>query len=368
MYDTIILGAGASGLFLAAQLKKNYLLIEHNSQIGKKIKVSGGGKCNITNKILTPEHYKGKSEFILRVFKHFNNKDLLNWLKKNNLKVKELKPNQYFFDSSDVLLNFFKKNVKNVSLNTEILEIKENRVITDKGEFRAKNIVVATGGVSFKSLGASDIGIKIAKSLGHNVIPFKPALVGLTVQKQEEWFKKLSGISIFADVYVGNKKFSQNILFSHRGITGPAILNASLWWERGKIKIDFLRKDVSNFLKNPNKQISTQLPLPKRFAKEFLNVIGLEDKRVKFLKKEEINKLRLLNSYEFAPAGMFGFERAEVSKGGVDTDEIDEFMRSKINPNIFFIGEVLNVTGELGGYNFQWAFSSAFNAFRFLRR
>ena len=365
MYDTIILGGGASGLFLADLLKKNYIILEHNNQIGKKIKVSGGGKCNITNKILSPDHYKGDKKFIKRAFKYFDNVDLLNWLKKNNLKVKELKPNQYFFSSSEVLLNYFKKNVKNISFNTEILEVKNNTVITNKGEFKAKNIVVATGGVSFKSLGASDIGIKIAKSTRHNVIPFKPALVGLTVQKQEEWFKKLSGISVFADVYVENKKFSQNILFSHRGITGPAILNASLWWEKGRIKIDFLRENVLKFLKNPNRQISTQLPLPKRFVKEFLNAVGLEDKRVRFLTKEEIEKLKLLNSYEFAPAGTFGFERAEVSKGGVDTDEIDEFMRSKINPNLFFIGEVLNVTGELGGYNFQWAFSSAFNALDF---
>ena len=275
--------------------------------------------------------------------------------------------NQYFFESSSVLLNYFKK-IKNISFNTEILGIEKNKVLTNKGEIKAKNIVVATGGVSFKSLGASKIGFDIAKSLGHSIVDLRPALVGLTVQKSEEWFKNLSGISLFARVKVGEYEYRDNILFSHRGITGPAILNASLRWDRGKIKIDFLGKDVFSFLKNPNKQISTQLSVPKRFIKEFLKIFNIEDKRVKFLKREEKEKLRLLNEYEFAPAGTFGFEKAEVTKGGVNTGEIDEFMRSKINPNVYFIGEVLDVTGELGGYNFQWAFSSAFSAFLSLRR
>ena len=364
----IILGAGASGLFLASLLDDS-LVIEHNNEIGKKIKISGGGKCNITNKFVNPSNYKGDHDFIKRAFQNFNNQDLLKWLKKNNLKVQELKPNQYFFSSSKVLLNFFKKKVKNVLLNTEILDVEENKVITDKGEFKAKNIIVSTGGISFKSLGASGIGYEIAKKMGHNIISLKPALVGFTVQKEEFWFKKLSGISVFSEVYVENKKFRDNVLFSHRGITGPAILNASLWWERGKIKVDFLAgRKVDKFLKNKERIISTQLPLPKRFVKEFLKVIGVDDKKVKFLRKSEFEKLKKINCYEFAPAGTFGFEKAEVTKGGVDTNEIDEFMRSKFNKNIFFIGEVLNVTGELGGYNFQWAFTSAFNAFRFLSR
>ncbi len=368
MYETIILGAGASGLFLADLLKKDYLIIEHNNEIGKKIKVSGGGKCNITNKILSSKNYRGDNEFIEKTFKKFDNYDLLNWLKKRNLKVKELKPNQYFFNSSNELLNYFKK-IKNISFNTEILDLKDNCVITDKGEFKAKNIIVATGGLSFKTLGASAIGYEIAKKLGHNIIDLKPALVGFTVQPSEAWFKKLSGISLKALVRVERFTYHDNILFSHRGITGPAILNASLRWDRGKIIINFLpQKSVSEFLKNPHKQISTQLPLPKRFIKEFLNQICIKDKKVKELKKEEKEKLKLLNAYEFAPAGTFGFEKAEVTKGGVDTSEIDEYMRSKIDKRFYFIGEVLDVTGELGGYNFQWAFSSAFSAFLSLRR
>ena len=365
MYDIVIIGGGASGLFLGYLLKKNYLILEHNREIGAKIKISGGGKCNITNKILSEGNYRGNNKFIKEIFKNFDNKDLLNWLKKNNLEVKELKKNQYFFSSSEVLLNFFKKNVKNIKTDIEVLDIekKEHFIIkTNRGNIKAKKVVVASGGISFKKLGASDIGFRVAEKFGHNILPLKPALVGFTVQKQESWFKNLSGVSLKAEVRVENKKFNQNILFSHRGITGPAILNASLWWERGFIEISFL-KNIKNYLKNPNKQISTQLPLPKRFIKEFLKAVNLEDKKVKFLKEGDFEKLKLLENYKFAPAGTFGFERAEVTKGGVDTNEIGFDMQSKKVKELYFIGEVLDVTGELGGYNFQWAFSSAFNLF-----
>jgi predicted Rossmann fold flavoprotein len=366
LIDTVILGGGASGLFLGSLLKKNYLIIEHNKEVGAKIKVSGGGKCNITNKIVTENNYRGDKELVKKNLDRFSNKDLLNWLKKNNLEVIEAKKNQYFFKNSEVLLNFFKRKVKNV-FRAEIIEVSfENnrfKIVTDREIFYAKNVVVATGGISFKKLGASDIGYRIAESFSHSIIPPRPALVGLTVQKSESWFKKLSGVGFEAEVKVGDKKFKQNILFSHRGITGPAILNASLWWDRGKIIINFLKKDVFSYLKNPNKQISTQLPLPKRFVKEFLDAQGLKDKKVKELKPSEKEKLKLLNTYEFAPAGTFGFERAEVTKGGVNTEELSEFLESKKQKGLYFIGEVVDVTGELGGYNFQWAFSSAFTVY-----
>jgi predicted Rossmann fold flavoprotein len=366
LFDTIILGGGASGLFLGNFLKKNYLIIEHNREIGAKIKVSGGGKCNITNKIISENNYRGDKELVKKVLERFSNKDLLSWLRKNNLEVIEAKKNQYFFKSSEVLLNFFKKNVKNI-FRAEIIEVKFEKdrfkIITDKEIFYAKNVIVTTGGISFRKLGATDIGYKIAENFGHSIISPRPALVGFTVQKSENWFKNLSGISFEAEVRVGDKRFRQNILFSHRGITGPAILNASLWWDKGKIIINFLRKDVFSYFKNPNKQISTQLPLPKRFVKEFLAAHNLKDKKIKELKPQEKEKLKFLNNYEFAPAGTFGFERAEVTKGGVNTDELNEFLESKFQKRLYFAGEVVDVTGELGGYNFQWAFSSAFSVY-----
>ncbi len=361
MFDVIILGAGASGLFLADLIKnKKVLIIEHNKNIGEKIKISGGGKCNITNKYVSFNNYYPKSEFVKNALKKADNKTLLEWINSKGLAVKELKKNQYFFNSSIELLNVLKPKCK-LMLNTEVLEVKEDfEVVTNKGVFKAKKVVVALGGKSFKKLGATDKGFEIAENFGIKVNTPKPALVGFTVQPSENWFKKLSGISFLADVYVNDKKFTQNILFSHKGITGPAILNASLYWERGKIKIDFLAgRDVFDFLKNKNKQIVSQLSLPKAFVKEFLAAVNIEDKKLMHIKN--ISKLELLNSYEFAPAGTFGFERAEVTKGGVDTSELNEYMESKIK-GLYFIGEVVDVTGELGGYNFQWAFTSAFCA------
>jgi len=363
----VIVGGGASGLFLASLLKKDYILLDKGDKIGRKIEISGGGRCNITNKKLSGSNYRGDKEFILNAFKHFDNNDTLKWLKKSEINVYEKKQNQYFLDSSRVLIDYFKKNVKNISYNTEVTALSKDGVKTSKGEIKADYIVFASGGVSYKKLGVSDIALKTASKTGHRVEPFKPALVGFSVQRSEFWFKNLSGVSIEAKVKVNERVYNQNILFSHRGITGPAILNASLWWERGEVEIDFLKQPVKRFLIDKKKQISTQLPLPKRFVKEFLKSVGMEDKKVYAIKRDEWEKLKKLNSYKFAPAGTFGFERAEVSKGGVEVDEINEFMQSRLDKRLFFIGEALNVTGELGGYNFQWAFSSAYNAYRFLK-
>ena len=367
MYDLIILGAGASGLFLNKLLSgKNVLVLEHNEKAGKKIEVSGGGKCNITNKILSYKNYYPSNPLLKSYFKRFDNKSLLKWIEKNGLKVMELKPNQYFFSSSKEILRLL--GAKNIIFGAEVFEVEKRGdfiVKTSKGEFRAKNVVVALGGRSFKKLGGSDKGLEIAKSFGIGFKEFKPALVGLSVQKSEEWFKRLSGVSLRARVRVGEREWVDNILFSHKGITGPAILNASLFWERGFIDIGFL-DSVKKYLKNPNKQLISQLPLPRRFIKEFLRVVGVEDKKVRFLSKEDFKKLRLLESYKFAPAGTFGFERAEVSKGGVLLDELSEFCESKVG-GLYFVGEVVDVTGELGGYNFQWAFTSAFCAYERLR-
>ena len=344
--DIAILGAGASGLFLAHHLKKDSILIDHN-QIPQKIKVSGGGKCNFTNEKVTANNYLGDKSFVSKILDYYTNKDVLKFFR--DINYKKIKNNQYFATSSDEIIQKFNQK----KFIAEILKVEKKDkflIHTSKGIIKANKVVVATGGISFKSLGATDIGYQIARSFGHTIITPTPALVGLTLQAEQFWMKNLSGVSVLAKVEVENKIFIDNILFSHRGITGPAILNTSLYWKKGKIRINFLPNYKST---KSNKAPSNLLPLPKRFIVEFLKSQNLKDEN------KNLNKIiNLLKNYELAPAGTFGFTKAEVTKGGVGINELDNF-ESKFQKGLYFLGEVVDITGELGGYNFQWCFSSA---------
>ena len=338
---------------------KKVAIIDKNFNVGEKIKISGGGKCNFTNQNLSFKNYIGDENLIKNTFAKFNNKNLIEFFTKEGLEFIKVKNNQYFCShSSKQILDILNKNSKAKKfLGYEILKVykKDNKfyIKTNKKEFISKKLIIATGGLSYKSIGATDIGYKIADDFAHNIIKLTPSLVGLTLQKEQFWMKNLSGISVRAKIKIGDKEFVDNILFAHKGISGPAILNTSLYWEKGDIKIDFL-PDVK--LKNSNKFLSTALPLAKRFVLEFLKAHNLEDKPLSKAQKE----IEFLKNYTFAPAGNFGYTKAEVTKGGIDTKEIKESFESKLVDNLYFIGEVLDVTGELGGYNFQWAFSSAF--------
>ncbi len=369
LYDVAIIGAGASGLMLASQLKKQTVcLIDANETIGAKIKISGGGKCNITNKYLSSENYLGNKEFVQNALDNFSNEDLLRFLHKHDVTPKiheKILKGTYFCNSSSDVITMFKQQTKHCTyyLNTKVLDVehKEDFIIyTNKQTLIAKKIVLATGGLSYATLGASSIAFDIAKKFGHTIKTPTPALVGLTVQKEQFWFKNLSGVSLLVGCKVENKSCEASMLFAHKGCSGPAILNASLYWQKGLIELDFLpNKKLEPFLKS-NKLISGALPLPKRFIQEFLNAINVEDKPISQVNKEELNRLKMLKNYAFAPAGNFGYTKAEVTKGGVHTDEIEmQSMQSKLIPDMYFIGECLDVTGELGGYNFQFAFSSA---------
>ncbi len=346
--DIAILGAGASGLFLAHFLKgREYILIDHNP-IPLKIKVSGGGKCNFTNEFISADNYLGDRVLISEVLRHFSNRDTLAFFKEIN--YQKVKNNQYFASSSDEIIR--KLNQK--KFIAEILKVEKSGsfiIYTSKGKIIADRVVVATGGISYKKLGATDIGYKIAKDFGHTVITPTPALVGLSLQKEQFWMKRLSGVSLKAEIEIGDKVFVDDLLFSHRGITGPVVLNASLYWKKGKIRCNFL-PEVR--VKNSNKLLSNALPLPKRFVVEFLKAHDLKDTPI----REAKEAIKLLQNYLFAPAGNFGFDKAEVTRGGVNTQELNG-LESRLVKDLFFIGEVVDVTGELGGYNFQWCFSSA---------
>lgn len=340
-YDIIILGAGASGLMMASQLNNtnlNVCVVDANSHIGAKIKVSGGGKCNITNKYLKESNFLGNQKFIKSIFDKFDNDDLLKFLHQNNLYPnlnEKIVKGTYFCNNSDEVIKLFKKLTSNIcfKLNTKIENIEyKNNIYTLKSNnntIQSKKLVVASGGKSFPILGASEIGYDIAKKFGHTINRLDPALVGFTVQKDQFWFKELSGLSLNVKIKVDGKTIVGDMLFTHKGCSGPAILTTSLYWKKGKFSIDFL----------PNKDSY----LPKRFKKA--------------IKKLDVD----IRNYKMSPAGNYGYTKAEVTKGGISLDKINtNTMESQLQTDLYFLGEVLDVTGELGGYNFQWAFSTAY--------
>ncbi|MCW8822414.1 MAG: aminoacetone oxidase family FAD-binding enzyme [Sulfurovum sp.] len=366
----IIIGGGASALMLASLLPKNTAtIIESNSKLGAKILVSGGGKCNITNTLMGTQYFLGDESFIQQPLKNFNEKSLIRWLERQNLHPVLKKETQYFCkDSAKELLDIFLKESKKqtLCLDEKVLEVTKRDGIfyvkTNKKTHTVKAVVVASGGLSFPKLGASSIGYDIAQSFGHSIVKTAPALVGFTVQKEQFFFKELSGVSTEVKIKVGNDVCEGALLFAHKGMSGPAVLDASLYWEKGKIEIDFLPNFSWKSVQGSKKQISSLLPMPKRVTKAFLLQLNLEDKPYHQLTIQEVEKLQTLSHYSLSPAGTFGYSKAEVTKGGVDTSEVDSnTMMSKKEDGLYFLGEVLDVTGRLGGYNFQWAFSSAYS-------
>ncbi|MCX6073983.1 MAG: aminoacetone oxidase family FAD-binding enzyme [Campylobacterales bacterium] len=369
-YDILILGAGASGLMCAAQLgEKTNLkiaILDVNSRPALKLKASGGGKCNLTNVEVDASHFLGDEKLVSHVLDIFSKEAVLNYFHNGGLRPVIRKERYYFCPkSSDEVISILlgKSRGADLLLGHKILSVRGNdpfEVTTDQGIFTAKKVVVATGGTSYKELGASDIGLKIAQEYGIKTVPFSPALVGLTLQPKEFWMKELSGISFPARIRVGQKILEEDLLFAHKGISGPVVLSASLYWFKGEIEIDFCPDLDLQKLFSEKKLISTALPLPKRFTKVFLDSIGLEDKPCNRLNTQEREKLLRLQHYMMAPSGNFGFSKAEVCRGGVACDDINkDTMESKKVEGLYFIGETVDVTGELGGYNFQWAFSSA---------
>lgn len=374
IYEICVVGAGASGLMFASLAANRFdiIIIDSNKILAPKLKISGGGKCNITNVYCSVENYFCDSKFIEPALQHFSNNDLIDFCNFNGVDTREIKrvvDGQIFCRNSSFLIEMLGEKISNALLlnSTRVLSVVKlgNVFEIDLGSSKvvAKNLVVASGGVSYPELNASPIGYEIAKKFGHKIIPATPALVGFTVQSDEFWFKSLSGISIDAKMQIGEKSFEGGLLFAHKGISGPVVLNSSLWWQKGKISINFcpkIKNLYAHLQKNKDKNISNAMNLPKNFMKAFLNKIKLDDKKIAELQQLELEKISIIQKYEFSPAGTFGFSKAEVTRGGICTDEVDPFtMMSKLEPNLYFLGEVLDVTGELGGYNLQWAFSSA---------
>ena len=377
-FDTAIIGGGASGLMVASLLPPGRaVVIEGNAYVGAKIKISGGGKCNITNKNVSARHYLGDTHFVKKVLQRFTQHDLLRWLSRYGLVPVE-RPNGCYFCaySADELISVlsYASQGQTFALGHKVTAVEAQRegfaIRMQKGTFYANRVVVVSGGLSFPKLGASGIGYEIARTFGHRIVPTSPALVGLTLQKPQFFFKELSGVSVPVRIGVKEQTINGHLLFAHKGISGPAVLDASLYWDKGSIEIDFLpayRWDRRQ--RTSAKRLSSVLPLPKRMAKLFLHHSHIQDTSIKSISKQTWDRLQLFQSYRLSPAGTFGYTKAEVTKGGVATDEIDPgTMLSLRQKELYFVGEVLDVTGRLGGYNFQWAFSSAYLAAESIRK
>ena len=374
IYDVAIIGGGASGLMFASYLNKrkykNACIIETNTKLAQKLKVSGGSKCNITNDKITSKNYLGDESLVSNLLKEYSNKDLLEFLNKNGVHPKlnpKIVKGTYFCNSSQDVIDMFSKLTSHIKkyLDTKVLDLEfKNDVYeikTNKQKILAKKVVVSSGGLSYPALGASSVAYDIAKKFGHTIEKCEPALVGYTVQKDQFWFKKLAGVSLYANIFIDNRKFEGSLLFAHKGCSGPVVLTSSLFWQKGKIAVDFLPKENIDKLLVGNKNISTAIPLPKRFILEFLESLDIKDKPINKLTNEELQKIKTIKYYEFAPAGNFGYTKAEVTKGGINTNEINHStFESNLQKNLYFIGECLDVTGQLGGFNFQIVFAQSY--------
>jgi len=385
-YDVVIIGAGAAGLMSAMEAGKRgrkVLLVDHAKKIGEKIRISGGGRCNFTNINTHPSKFISKNpKFVISALSQYTQNDFINLIKKHNIKFHEKKLGQLFCDESaqqiiDMLL--LECEMANVILKKEIIITdiykKDNQyfVVTDPKKYYCDSLIIATGGLSVPKIGASKFGYDIAKKFNLNIVETLPALVPLTFnEKILIMCKELSGLSLEAVVFFKNTFFKEGMLFTHRGLSGPSILQISSYWKLGSnIKVNLLPKlDIFKFLKNeknlnPKHDINTIISeiLPKRLTHIICkennisgNISELSNKLLKQLSED-------INSWVINPTGSEGYRTAEVTLGGVDTNEISsKTMMSVKNPGLFFIGEVVDVTGHLGGYNFQWAWSSGFVA------
>ncbi len=374
-FDTAVLGAGAAGLFCAANLPcVDKIIIDHNPAAGLKLLATGGGNCNFTNASVSfNDYYSQNPRFAASALAAFKPSDFLAILKQNKIEFELRGNNQYFAFSArailDMLLGMINKDNTQFAYNTQIAQVsfKDGLFEIDchTKTFRAKKLVVALGGKSYAKLGATDKALKIAKTFGIPSLPVYPALTGLVFGEQERSrFTGLAGLSCAAKISCGKKEQAGAILFTHEGLSGPAVFKLSLYGLDGEVKVNFLPSvDVLEYLmanKNSIKKPANLLEeiLPKKLAQAFC--AGFETKMAD-AKKSDIIKLALaVNGFTFKPAGTCGYDRAEVMAGGIDTRFVSsKTMEALKTPNLFFAGECLDVTGQLGGYNLHWAWASA---------
>lgn len=389
-WDAVVIGAGAAGMMCAAvagQRGARVLLIDHAGRLAEKIRISGGGRCNFTNLHTRPENFlSANPHFCRSVLARYTPADFVALVRRHGIGFHEKHKGQLFCDeSSERIIDMLRAEceagrvrwampcrVERIGRRGELFE-----VATGQGAFEAYRVVIATGGLSIPKIGATDFGFRIARQFGLRIIPPAPALVPLTFAA-EAWrpFVPLAGISLEVDVRCGRGRFTEDLLFTHRGLSGPAILQISSFWNPGDaLVIDLAPRFAGEALagtlierkvdSRQNLVNALAAILPRRMADGWLALQKLRgEQRLADTGDKALRALAdSLHGWSLVPSGSEGYRKAEVTRGGVDTDELSQTsLEAKRVPGLHFIGEVVDVTGWLGGYNFQWAWASGFAA------
>ncbi|GGD59965.1 NAD(P)/FAD-dependent oxidoreductase [Lacimicrobium alkaliphilum] len=386
-YDVIVIGAGAAGLFCAAQAAqrgRRVLVLDHAKRIGGKILMSGGGRCNFTNMYAAPENYlSGNPHFCKSALSRYTQWDFIALVADYDIAYHEKTLGQLFCDDSakailKMLLSECDKAGVQLRHPVEVRQTEKTdngfSLITSHGDFDCQSLVIASGGLSIPKLGASPFGYKVAEQFGLNVLPTRAGLVPFTLHEQDKSvLAELSGVSLDATAECHHTSFHENILFTHRGLSGPAVLQISSYWQPGENVVfnlspseDLLGSLEQQQQQHPDVLLSTALAkyYPKRFVQVAIDYFVLNNKPLKQFKGRQLHQVaEAFEQWVLKPNGTEGYRTAEVTLGGVDTDELSsKTMESKNVPGLYFIGEVMDVTGWLGGYNFQWAWSSGWVA------
>ncbi|MGY5831670.1 NAD(P)/FAD-dependent oxidoreductase [Vibrio vulnificus] len=387
-FDVVVIGAGAAGLMCAAEAGRRgrkVLVLDHAKKPGRKILISGGGRCNFTNNEVSAKNYLCRNpHFVKSALSQYSNWDFISMIYKYGIEFEERDHGQLFcLDSAKEIVNMLLSECDqpNIAqryqvLLTEIEKTEQGFVLRAGAEaFECQSLVVATGGLSMPKLGATPFGYKIAEQFGIPVVPTTAGLVPFTLHKQDkEDFAELSGIAIPAEITAEDGMlFKEALLFTHRGLSGPAVLQISSYWKAGQAvsinlvpEVDVLELLQRNLEKHPNQSMKNTLAkvLPKRLVEVLIERNELTDKPLKQYNSKELQEIvEYLQHWKIAPNGTEGYRTAEVTLGGVDTDYLSsKTMECKTVPGLYFIGEVMDVTGWLGGYNFQWCWSSGFVA------
>lgn len=386
-YDVLIIGASASGLMCAIEAGRRgrkVIVLDHANKAGKKILMSGGGRCNFTNMDVNADNFISHNpHFCKSALSRYTQWDFIAMVNEHRISYHERDLGKLFCDDSakdilNMLLAECKKAKVKIQLKCEVNNVNKQHVDlfeidTSSGHYTATSLVIASGGLSIPKMCASPLGYKIAEQFGHHIWPTKAGLVPFTLQPDDKnKLEKLSGISVDSAVSNEHIQFNENILFTHRGLSGPAILQISSYWQPGEnITINLLpASDIASLIKKrqdrqPNVRLKTVLNevLPRRVIAALFDEITL-DKPLQELSNIRINEVaEQIHRWQIKPNGTEGYRTAEVTLGGVDCDELSsKTMESNKVAGLYFIGEIVDVTGWLGGYNFQWAWSSGWCA------